>query len=268
MKAVALDPDPCLISEDAGSRFRYQSLHQDYRLLMKKMDSTRKHLEKMKQKKLILLAEVHFLRRRYAHLLKNQVPSLPLVQETAQSQKWEAPKRCITEKGKKNGGKQAASQPPVPGYGISKKERIYNGKQAAWRPPVPSFEVNQKGGSYSGKDVAELQQPVCTGKEATLLRNASPILDLNQNDDRVYSGKEATPPNRFRAFDLNQISREEEELQADPELAIMESPANLMRGSDEQYADMKLSVCRNVGTNSSGAGKRKISWEDPVVLRV
>jgi len=37
---------------------------------------------------------------------------------------------------------------------------------------------------------------------------------------------------------------------------------------EEQHHDMKLSVCRNVGNGSNSAVKRKISWQDQVVLRV
>ena len=37
----------------------------------------------------------------------------------------------------------------------------------------------------------------------------------------------------------------------------------------EQHNDLKLSMCRNVGDGStSRSGKRKISWQDPVALRV
>ncbi|MFS7947352.1 hypothetical protein Hanom_Chr06g00547321 [Helianthus anomalus] len=37
----------------------------------------------------------------------------------------------------------------------------------------------------------------------------------------------------------------------------------------EQQNDLMLSVCRNVGDGSTDrSGKRKISWQDPVALRV
>ncbi len=48
-----------------------------------------------------------------------------------------------------------------------------------------------------------------------------------------------------------------------------ESKKSLLRGgSDEQHNDMKLSICRNIGSGSNRAGKRKISWQDQVALRV
>jgi len=37
---------------------------------------------------------------------------------------------------------------------------------------------------------------------------------------------------------------------------------------EEQHNDIKLSVCRNVGNGSDRTVKRKISWQDQVVLRV
>lgn len=62
----------------------------------------------------------------------------------------------------------------------------------------------------------------------------------------------------------------DEELQSDSEPSRMEEPKkSLLRGgSDEQLNDMKLSICRNMGNGSNRAGKRKISWQDQVALRV
>lgn len=38
--------------------------------------------------------------------------------------------------------------------------------------------------------------------------------------------------------------------------------------NDEEQNDLKLSICRSTGEGSSRGGKRKISWQDPVALRV
>lgn len=46
-----------------------------------------------------------------------------------------------------------------------------------------------------------------------------------------------------------------------------ETRSNLLR-HDEVQNDLMLSVCRNAGEGQSRAGKRKISWQDPVALRV
>lgn len=42
----------------------------------------------------------------------------------------------------------------------------------------------------------------------------------------------------------------------------------LRGGNDEQHNDMKLLVCRNIGNGPNRAGKRKITWQDQVALRV
>ena len=42
---------------------------------------------------------------------------------------------------------------------------------------------------------------------------------------------------------------------------------SLMEG-DAVANDLKLSVCRDVGTSSNPSSKRKISWQDQVALRV
>jgi hypothetical protein len=44
--------------------------------------------------------------------------------------------------------------------------------------------------------------------------------------------------------------------------------SSMRGGSAELHNDMKLSACRNVGNGSSRAGKRKITWQDQVALRV
>lgn len=66
------------------------------------------------------------------------------------------------------------------------------------------------------------------------------------------------------------LQAEEEELQNTYEPLRLEEPKiGLVRGgNEEQPNDLKLSVCRNAGEGSSRMGKRKISWQDPVALRV
>lgn len=46
-----------------------------------------------------------------------------------------------------------------------------------------------------------------------------------------------------------------------------ETRSSLLR-QDEGQNEMMLSVCRNAGQGQSRVGKRKISWQDPVALRV
>ena len=71
-------------------------------------------------------------------------------------------------------------------------------------------------------------------------------------------------------FFFYDMQREEEELQLNSEPMMVEEPKRSAQRviSDEQHNDIKLSVCRNVGDGSNRTGKRKISWQDQVALRV
>ena len=67
------------------------------------------------------------------------------------------------------------------------------------------------------------------------------------------------------------MQREEEELQGNSEAMRIEEPKRSTQrvATDEQHSDIKLSAaCRSVGDGSNRAGKRNISWQDQVALRV
>lgn len=66
------------------------------------------------------------------------------------------------------------------------------------------------------------------------------------------------------------LQREEEETQVDclPVRVEDVSKKCLVRGGNEEPNDMKLFLCRNVGDGPNRVGKRKISWQDQVALRV
>ncbi|KAH7674964.1 GrpE nucleotide exchange factor coiled-coil-containing protein [Dioscorea alata] len=76
--------------------------------------------------------------------------------------------------------------------------------------------------------------------------------------DRKYRVMEA--PNISTILDLNQAflpnGEEMEELQME-----QEHPKAIAN-------ELKLSICRDVGTSGNRVGKRKISWQDQVALRV
>lgn len=71
-------------------------------------------------------------------------------------------------------------------------------------------------------------------------------------------------------FCCDVAQREEEELEGNNQsMWIEEQKKSTQRVvNEEQHNDIKLSVCRNIGEGSSRAGKRKISWQDQVALRV
>lgn len=77
--------------------------------------------------------------------------------------------------------------------------------------------------------------------------------------------KDTTFNARVPTFDLNKISREEEESQEEDE------PKNsVKRVTNEKLNELKLSICRNIlgDASTSQARKQKISCQDPVALRV
>ncbi|XP_028760887.1 uncharacterized protein LOC114719541 [Neltuma alba] len=259
MKGVVPMESPYASYEDQRARLRHQSLLQDYEELLMETHDTRRKLEIMKQKKLILSAEVGFLRRRYQYLKQNPVskpqpkqdaPELQRVKTHAQLQKVKT-RGPTTSKGRNYSKKDLALRPPIPPYS-NLKERIPNGIEVTLQKPAPTFDLNQNARTSSGKDAS--------------LHGSAPMLDLNQMD-RIHSGKEATKKSITPFFDLNQISREEEEMQGSVEPMKIDEPrkSTLRMLSDD---DIKLSICRNVGDGSNRAGKRKITWQDQVALRV
>lgn len=232
MKRMVMESSPHAVYEDAKSRFKHQSLLQDFHELQKETEAMKKKLQSVNQNKLTLLAEVRFLRRRYKYLLKNMAPKTPPEPELKQPQNSATQLKNITREKNHSGKQAAAMRNPAPVFGGNMKERIHKGKVAALPNPDPGYELNQKTRGYSGKEAA--------------LRNPVPV------------------------FDLNKISREEEEVQVNVEsVGVEEQKKSVIRGgNDDQHSDMKLSVCRNIGNGPNRAGKRKISWQDQVALRV
>lgn len=126
----------------------------------------------------------------------------------------------------------------------SKKENVHPKKAKTLHNLPPIHNLNQRGRVYTEKKNVNPGRPPHGDKNVNLHSvNMSPVTEFNRKENG-FGGKEARVP----IFDLNQISIEEEE---------------------EEHNDLKLSICRNVGDASSNrAGKRKISWQDPVALRV
>lgn len=151
---------------------------------------------------------------------------------------------------KQHSGKNATHSNPIP-Y-PKPKGRLYKVKEGGHQSPMPSIDLNQQERIYYGNGSA--------------MGDPSPVFNLNHKD-YAFSGKQPSVQNRAPVFDLNQISREEEELQENSEpLRFEELKKDLI--SEDQLNDLKLSVCRNLGDGSSRVPKRKISWQDPVALRV
>ncbi|KAJ0251755.1 Uncharacterized protein HA466_0126710 [Hirschfeldia incana] len=91
--------------------------------------------------------------------------------------------------------------------------------------------------------------------------NSTPLPDLN-GDGRTF---------KVSGFDLNQISREEEEPEANGGQVVVEATKKAMLGNgiDDLHGGMKLPICRDVEKELNRAAvKRKVSWQDPVALSV
>lgn len=133
------------------------------------------------------------------------------------------------------------------------KRKSNSSKKAAVFNVAPVIDLNYTDRMHMGNDVA--------------LSKMAPLLDLNQ--DSSLSGREASTSSRAPIFDLNEVSTAEEDMQSNP-APLEELKKSLMRaGNDDQFnQDLKLSMCRNSGEGPSRVGKRKISWQDPVALRV
>ncbi|XP_052182705.1 uncharacterized protein LOC127795208 [Diospyros lotus] len=286
MKGVLLDPSSSSGFDDAKARFKHRALLQDYQDLKKEAEAIQNKLKTTKQRKLTLLAEVRFLRQRYKYMMRINTVKPPQGREPTQPRKVEAQRKKM-KKPKTHSRKEANlgnlatffdlnqsdrvsnAKESSPILDLNHKERINSGKDATFRSKTPVFDLNQQERSYARMEAA-FQKPTL-------------ILDWKQKE-RVYGGKETAPgipdpaiertstgreeavTNRAPIFDLNQISEEEAELRDSYEPSRFEELKKL--GTDEQHNDLKLSVCRSVGSGPSRAGKRKITWQDQVALKV
>ncbi|KAK9078838.1 hypothetical protein SSX86_002896 [Deinandra increscens subsp. villosa] len=234
MKGVAFDSSSHVSYEDIRARFKHQTLIQDYLELQQETEAARNKLEAMKQKKHTLEAEVRFLRRRRKFLMKTRSSTPQQVKlhhvETTQYRK---------SKKEKVSAKKIATLPnlpPVPNQ-IQRGKMYTKKKNMIQSQPFPVFDLERNVNSHGN--------------------NSSPVTEIAPKENG-FSGKAAAVQARAPIFDLNQISIEEEELQ--------ESFEDQRK---EQQNDLKLSICRNGGDGSTNqSGKRKISWQDPVALRV
>ncbi|XP_068652423.1 uncharacterized protein [Aristolochia californica] len=188
MKRVAMESPPSYaVDEEAKNRFKLQSLMQDFGELYKETDDSKKKLQKAKQKKMTLLAEVRFLRRRYKHLMRNSSQITP-AENVIQQPKVEIPREPTLVKERKHKEKESAK------------------------------------------------------------RNPPPLLDLNE---------------------VSNPREENEEFQVVWEPLRMDKKLKRCSVEGETIAnDLNLSICRDVGNGSSRNGKRKITWQDQVALRV
>ncbi|EYU35345.1 hypothetical protein MIMGU_mgv1a012563mg [Erythranthe guttata] len=226
---------------DPKSMLKHQNLMQDYQDLQKEADVMTNNLEAARQRKLILAAEVRFLRQRYKYLMerKNVNPPQEQIHEHAPNPHKQTKLRKEPNPKKKPSVVKQVSlidASPITDHRPRKKISLHGGKEATRQNSTlmftPVSDSNHRGTIHVRKEY--------------LAPNLIPILGRNQNE-RMLFGDE----------DIQQSNYE----------AVKKS---LMRGvNEEEQNELKLSImCRNGGEGSSRVGKRKISWQDPVALRV
>ncbi|XWS70413.1 hypothetical protein CRYUN_Cryun03dG0046000 [Craigia yunnanensis] len=277
--ATVMEYSRYAVYEDQRTRFKHQSLMQDFEDLLKETEAMRKKLKMMKEQKLTLVAEVGFLKRRHKFLMQNQSSNTPAERNFVQPLNMVIRSKS-NMKDKITTGKEHTLRRlnMMIRSKSNMKDKITTGKEHTLQRLATGFNLNQKGKTYGEKETTfthpslvldQKQQKNFSGNEEVTLRSSLPILDLNQRE-RLYSGKEATARSMTLVFDLNQISREEEEQQANNNPVRIEEfkKSSIRIGSDEQHNDIKISACRNTGNGPNRVRKRRISWQDQVVLRV
>ncbi|KZV35531.1 hypothetical protein F511_21367 [Dorcoceras hygrometricum] len=251
----------------------------------------RSKLEEAKRRKLILAAEVRFLLGRYELLMKTKAMNSSVETKVVQSPNTLKRTKILKEttahrlapikeqKAKRNHNflKEAAVRSTSTVTDRHNNKILHVGGEAAQPIVVISIPgMHHKRRKNGAKDVLSqnvtpildlnLKAGIHGSNEATM-RNSSTTFDLNL--DSCFSGKESSLPSRAPIFDLNEISTGDEEFQFNTDAAMFEEARkSIIRGNEELQTDLKLSICRNAGEGSSHVGKRKISWKDPVALRV
>ncbi|XP_039024143.1 uncharacterized protein LOC120156946 [Hibiscus syriacus] len=235
--------------------FRYQSHMEDFEDLHKETESLRKKLQMTEERRSTLLAEVKFLKLRHKFLMQNQSSNTPVERHFLQPQNMVIISKS-NRKAKKSTGKGTLISRAM-GFDLNLKGKANGAKGTSFTNPSLMFDLNQK------------QPKVFSGKEDPALRSSLSVLHLNQKE-RLHNRKEDNARRTKPIFDLNQISREEEELQAETNSVRTDDfkRSSIRVGSDELHNEVKILACRNTGDGSNRTGKRKISWQDQVALRV
>ncbi|CAN8273400.1 unnamed protein product [Cochlearia groenlandica] len=100
-------------------------------------------------------------------------------------------------------------------------------------------------------------------RETDVSTNSVSLPDLNGDGNMPVN-------NKVSGFDLNEISREEEEPEVNGEQQHMvaEAMKNAMRGQGihDLHGEIKLPICGDGEKELSRGVKRKVSWQDPVAL--
>ncbi|KAG6424247.1 hypothetical protein SASPL_114662 [Salvia splendens] len=283
-----------VILDDGRATLKYRTLMQDYHGFQKEVDMMRSRLEVGKQRKMVLATEVRFLRKRFSYLVKRKTKNSSQKEKLGQSPILHKQ----TKQTEKRGRKEATLSILPPISEVRAKKKQYVSKEVALRGTSPFGKHHRKmldGGKESIQCIStmipDLSHKVrIDSRKANLMQsttpffylnkkgrmyengtapsNASTAFDLNQDDSSI--GIESPLPSRALIFDLNELSTGDEDFQTDNDaVKYEETRRSLMRHpNDEVQNELMLSICRNAGEGPARVGKRKISWQDPVALRV
>ncbi|KAK6126973.1 hypothetical protein DH2020_039284 [Rehmannia glutinosa] len=200
------------------------------------VDVKRSKLEAGKQRKLMLAAEVRFLRRRYEYFMKSKTLN------SLEQEKLVQPPNLVKQ------NKQSRPRlPPIPETKPKKKHHrkiLHGGKEANQHGLSPVADLDRKGRINI--------------RRKTVTRNIAPVLDLNQKE-RMHANDHTSLRNTTVAFDLNQDnshsgkdfsmpSRGDEDFQSNVEAVKFEEvKKSLMRCPNDEFqkmlSDLKCCPC-------------------------
>ncbi|PKA49217.1 hypothetical protein AXF42_Ash010902 [Apostasia shenzhenica] len=245
------------LGEEARARFKHQSLLQDYQELIKETEEKKEKFQMAMERKLKLLAEVKFLRKKYESLSNTAARALP-PRVKKRSLKILSPSVRVTQ----------PRCPPIK-TDTPLKQRNKN-KEVSGPNSRALLDLNQNVEEIKAFEVE--WEPL----KIDNLARFSTEQDAVANDLRLSIcrdvGSGSNPAGKRKISWQDQLAlRNVEEIKA---FEVEWEPLkidNLARFSTEQDAvanDLRLSICRDVGSGSNPAGKRKISWQDQLALRV
>ncbi|EOA18618.1 hypothetical protein CARUB_v10007192mg [Capsella rubella] len=206
--------------------------------LKKDLEVKRRKLEMLKQKRSTLKAEVRFLRRRYEHLKPDQtLETSSEVLRLSEPGGSEVPSKPSGQRKKKHSGVRAS---------VKQNSLICNEKEA-----------------FGNNASCDLEKKLKRSRDNDILTNSVALPDLNGEGN-------TSVPNKVPGFDLNQISREEEEPEANGQHMVAGAMKNAMLGNriSDLHDKRQLPICGDVEKKLNRGVKRKVSWQDPVALSV
>ncbi|KAF6162472.1 hypothetical protein GIB67_026310 [Kingdonia uniflora] len=288
MKTGGVHPSNFYDGEDVGvPRSKHQRLLEDYTGLHKETEAMKMKLQRENRRRLTLDAELRFLRRRYKQLMTIQFAKTPSEPNFARNKILSMQRETPSQQNLVRNRIPTIHGEPLLEQSLARSRtpvihRETPFEQSLARNRVPAIETILKQSLARNKDPvmdreAQLKQVIARNKSPAI---HSESVGVERNQGEV----EAVLPNPHRVLDLNLMSNEDEI----EEIQMLPVPPRTQKNSKKFYgargdrhlpplpplpplpssSDMKLLVCRDNGKIMNPPEKRKISWQDPVALRV